>query len=132
SEHLDGQVIQLGSVPRKQLPALYKAAGVFVFPSYLESFGHPLVEAMAAGLPIVAADTPVNREICGPAAVYAPAFDPEAWADQIRVLLESPERCQRLRAASQAQVERFSWQTHVRILLQAMEGILELRRHEKV
>ena len=80
------------------LPDLYWTADVFVFPSYTESFGHPLVEAMATGLPIVAADVPVNREMCGEAALYFSPFDSRACADAIaRVVDDRPlagARCQ--------------------------------------
>lgn len=122
-ERLEGQILQLGLLPRERLPALYQAAGLFVFPSYLESFGHPLVEAMAAGLPILAADTQVNREVCGPAAVYAPPFDPEGWAAQIRRLLEDPGERGRLGQAAQIQAARFSWQAHVTTIVRVAEEL---------
>jgi glycosyltransferase involved in cell wall biosynthesis len=124
-EHLEGQVVQLGAIAREHIPTLYQMAGLFVFPSYVESFGHPLVEAMAAGLPIVAADTPVNREICGPAAVYAGPFDAEDWAAQIKKLAETPARCEQLREACRARVSRFSWRAHVEAVLKASEEILK-------
>lgn len=122
-EHLEEQVLQLGPVPRKRLPALYQAAGLFVFPSFVESFGHPLVEAMAAGLPILAADTPVNREVCGPAAVYVPPFDPQAWAVWIRRLLGDPAECERLRQSAQIQAAGFSWRAHVSAVVQTAERL---------
>ena len=60
----------LGPLGQQQVQELYREGDLFVFPPLCESFGHPMVEAMAHGLPIVASDTPVNREICGEAAVY--------------------------------------------------------------
>jgi len=124
-QNLEQQLIQLGPVPRQQLPALYQAAGLFLFPSYVESFGHPLVEAMAAGLPIVAADTPVNREICGEAALYAHPFDPEDWAGKIaQGLTEDPLR-QRLVHAAMKRVEDFSWESHLEGLLRLCEEIVQ-------
>ena len=120
-ERLQDQVLPLGPVPRDRLPALYQAAGLFVFPSYVESFGHPLVEAMAGGLPILAADTPVNREVCGPAAVYAPAFDPERWAAEIQRLLGTPQERARLREAALERASRFSWAAHVQAIVRAAQ-----------
>src|SRR5207244_9471275 len=61
----------------QQAQELYQNADIFVSPSLVESFGYPLVEAMAHGLPVVAADTEVNREICAEAALYFTPRSPE-------------------------------------------------------
>ena len=58
-------VLELGAIPYRQLHLLYGRADVYVTPAYTETFAHPLVEAMASGLPVVASDLPVHREICG-------------------------------------------------------------------
>jgi glycosyltransferase involved in cell wall biosynthesis len=104
------------------LPALYHSADIFVFPSYAESFGHPLVEAMAAGLPIVASDIAVNREMCGDAAIYFPVFDAEACAVAIRRVREEPGLALRLSKAGMERVKAFSWESHVDVLAAALEG----------
>jgi hypothetical protein len=52
-----------------------------VTPAYAESFAHPLIESMSSGLPVVASDLPVHREICGDAAIYFPRFSPDALAE---------------------------------------------------
>ena len=65
------------------LHQVYRACNIYVTPAYAESFAHPLVEAMASGLPVVAADTEVHREICQDAAIYFPRFSPEDMADRI-------------------------------------------------
>lgn len=57
-------------VPRERLLHLYRHAGGFLYPPLYEGFGIPLIEAMAAGIPIAAHDIPVFREIAGPAAMY--------------------------------------------------------------
>ncbi len=124
-QRLEEAVVMLGPVQRERLPALYQAAGLFVFPSYAESFGHPLVEAMAAGLPILAADTPVNREVCGEAAVYAPAFDPREWAAQIARLTDRPEERRRLGEAALSRAARFTWEGHVAAVAQAIEEMVK-------
>lgn len=102
-----------------QLPELYRAAAIFVFPSYTESFGHPLLEAMASGLPIVAADTPVNRELCGRAAVYFPPFDADACATSIESLSDDAASQQALVSHAMAQIRKFSWTTHAAQLVDA-------------
>jgi len=108
---LEDDVINLGRVPEGALEELYLRADVFFFPSLCESFGFPLVEAMAHGLPIVAADTAINREMCGEAALYYPPFDSVAAAQQISTLLSSPERRERMRKASEVEFPRshLSW-----------------------
>jgi glycosyltransferase involved in cell wall biosynthesis len=64
----------LGTVHHNELPALYQQADIFVFPSLIESFGLPLIEAMASGIPIVVSNVTAHPEICADAAVY---FDPK-------------------------------------------------------
>src|SRR5262249_25158638 len=70
-----GWVRHLGYVPDADVPGLYAAATMKVFPSKLEGYGLPLVEAMAAGTPVLAADTPVFREVGGDAACFFPPDD---------------------------------------------------------
>jgi glycosyltransferase involved in cell wall biosynthesis len=101
---------------------LYSAADIFVFPSYTESFGHPLVEAMASGLPIVAADTPVNRELCSTAAIYFECFDARACADAIRRVARDPDLAARLRAAAILRSRDFTWERHVKALISAFRN----------
>lgn len=82
----------LGRLPLEEVYRLYISADIFFFPSWCESFGFPLIEAMGAGLPIVAADTPVNREICGRAAVYFQPGNAASAAQQIAKLCDLRER----------------------------------------
>ncbi len=121
---LEETVVQLGPMARERLPALYQAAGIFLFPSFVESFGHPLVEAMASGVPIVAADTPVNREICQEAALYAQPFDPEDWADRIQEVLHNPALVSSLRMRASIRCREFSWERHVGRLLNLAKEVL--------
>jgi glycosyltransferase involved in cell wall biosynthesis len=68
------QVRLIGSIPHDRLPEIYWGARFFVFPSLVESFGMPLIEAMASGIPIAASQSTALPEICGDAAIF---FDPE-------------------------------------------------------
>ena len=108
--------------PYADLPELYRRSDIFVFPSYTESFGHPLVEAMASGLPIVAADTPVNRELCGDAAEYAPPFDVQALADTIRRVAGDESLQRRLAASGLARAGHFTWRNHVETVVAALRN----------
>jgi glycosyltransferase involved in cell wall biosynthesis len=104
------------------LPDLYRTADVFLFPSYTESFGHPLVEAMATGLPIVASDVPVNREMCGGAALYFPTFDSGACADAIARVTDDRSLARRLGESGLRRAREFTWERHVGVLWSALRG----------
>lgn len=80
-------VIELGAIPYRQLHSLYGRADVYVTPAYTETFAHPLVEAMASGLPVAASDLAVHREICGEAAAYFPDSRRRRWRQRSHKLL---------------------------------------------
>jgi glycosyltransferase involved in cell wall biosynthesis len=106
----------LGAVEYGSLHRLYRLCDVFVCPSYSESFGHPLVEAMATGTPVIAADLPVHREVCGEAAVYFDVFDEIALAAQCVQVLADQTLNEKLKAGGLARSRQFSWDEHVRQL----------------
>ena len=90
------------------LAAAYTGAEALVFPSKVEGFGLPLVEAMNCGCPVIALDTPIHREVCGDAALYCPSSDPMSMAPLLAAV--------QVEATRQAQIERgyrraktFSW-----------------------
>jgi glycosyltransferase involved in cell wall biosynthesis len=80
---LGGRVVRLGRVDRSVLDRILSDAAALVFPSMYEGFGIPLLEAMAAQCPIVAADTSAIPSVVGEAAILVPPDDPQAWADAI-------------------------------------------------
>lgn len=106
-------IIELDLVPYPLLHNVYRACDIYVTPSYAESFAHPLVEAMACGLPIVASDLPVHREVCGDAAVYYPRFSPAALTDHVAEIACSREITQDMAARGLARSMSFSWKKHV-------------------
>ena len=97
------------NVPQDHMPDLYRAATIFVFPSFCESFGFPLVEAMASGLPAVAADTALNREICGNAAVFFPVGDWATLRQQLKHLIRDTALQKDLEERSLKRSMDFSW-----------------------
>jgi len=106
-------VVELGSIPYRQLHRVYASADIYVTPAYTETFAHPLVEAMASGVPIVASDLAVHREICEDAAVYFSKFSPPMLAERISQIASSPESMSRMTAAGRLRARQFSWKAHV-------------------
>ena len=107
---LEANVEFLGRVSAPDLAELYRRCAVFVFPSLVETFGNPLVEAMASGAPIVSAGCAAMPEIVGDAALLVDPRDPDAIARAIaRVLDDAPLR-RRLGARARERASRFSWE----------------------
>jgi len=117
-------VIQLGAVPYLQLHQLYRSCDLYVTPAYAESFAHPLVEAMACGLPIVASDLAVHREITNGAALFFRRFSPSELADKVAQLLDSPPLQAELREKGLQQANHFSWEAHAGRLLELAQSLL--------
>jgi len=118
-------VVELGAVPYPLLHHVYRACDLYVTPAYVETFAHPLVEAMAAGLPVIASDLAVHREVCGDAALFFPPFSPELLAETVRRVAQSPEL---LRTMSERGLERykdFSWKDHVAQVISIAEELLQ-------
>jgi len=117
------EVVELGATPYRQLHHVYRACDVYVTPAYAETFAHPLVEAMACGLPVIASDIPAHREICG-TALFFDRFSAEELASRILDLsLTAKQKGTR-------ETNGFSWSEHVAKLL-AIASNLECRRVER-
>lgn len=114
-----------GPLDRKQTQSLYLDSDIFVFPSLVESFGFPMVEAMSFGVPVVAADTPVNREICGDAALYFSPLEAEDLAKQVSELAaDSNLREVLCFKGKKRALENFSWSEHVRVFTEKARFLL--------
>jgi glycosyltransferase involved in cell wall biosynthesis len=124
-EKLDvvGEVVQLGSIPYQSLHHLYQACDVYVTPAYTETFAHPLVEAMASGLPIVASDLPVHREICEGAALYFSRFSPDELAERVAEVVCSKLLSKGLVDEGTRRGESFSWKKHVEQIVALAAGL---------
>jgi alpha-1,3-rhamnosyl/mannosyltransferase len=102
-------VRRLGRIPRGDLDALFDTAAGLVFPSIHEGFGLPLLEAMARGRPILAADASAIPEIVGTNGLLLGPNDHEAWAEAIVELLGNPADAAALADAAGRGAKRFRW-----------------------
>lgn len=92
---------------------LYLDCDAVIYPSLVESFGHPLVEALACGVPVIASDVPINRELAGSVPLYFRPLDPEDLAEKILRLGRDPELRAQMRTAGPEQVRACTWEAHV-------------------
>jgi glycosyltransferase involved in cell wall biosynthesis len=115
---LGSRVHFTGFVKDGDLPALYTLASVFAFPSWYEGFGLPILEAMACGTPVVAADNSSLPEVVGQAGLLVKAEDSDALAQSLYRLLADRELRARLIVAGQQQARQFAWESAARQLLE--------------
>lgn len=120
---IGASIIELGHIPNALLHRVYRACQIYVSASYAETFAHPLVEAMACGLPVVASDLPVHREICRDAAIYFDRFSPQELAERILELSGRRELQEKMSNAGEARAGEFSWSLHVEELLAVMRSL---------
>lgn len=121
-------VVELGPIPYQSLHELYRACDIYVTAAYAETFAHPLVEAMACGIPIVASDLGVHKEICGDAALYFPRFASDELAACVMKIIEFPDMKARLGANGVERSEAFSWERHLNELLGIAAQLVNKRR----
>ncbi len=105
---LRDRVIMTGFVPDEDLPAIYAGALVFVFPSFYEGFGLPLLEAMAVGVPVVASSAPPLPEIGGDAALYASPYRHEEFVAHILAYLQDRTLREEMRERGWRRARQFS------------------------
>jgi glycosyltransferase involved in cell wall biosynthesis len=110
----------------EDLMALYSMAEAFIFPSWIEGFGLPLLEAMTCGAPVIASDRGSIPEVAGNAALLSDAEDADTLAKHIRQVLTSPEEAERLRQLGYARAAQFSWDNTAKKVLSCYERSLDL------
>jgi len=116
----------LNRVPEDTVANLYKQCDIFMFPSLCESFGFPMVEAMSLELPIVAAGTPVNKEICGKGALYYDPSDAEEAAQKVRLLIEDKAVAEKFKqnAITQLANAHINWDVYVKECIHLFDEVL--------
>ena len=111
SQHnLTAKVRFLGPVPDDDLPALYSGAELFVFPSLVEGFGLPVLEAMACGTAVACANRSSLPEVGGDAAAYFDPTDSKQITSVLFTLLQDELRCKEMAKQGLVQAGKFSWE----------------------
>ena len=122
-KHSD-RVRVLGFVEDGDLPALYRGASLFAFPSLYEGFGLPVLEAMACGVPVVCSDVSSLPEVAGDAALLVNPLDANDLAEAMACALEEADLRQGMIARGLAQAARFSWERAARQLVDTFDALL--------
>jgi glycosyltransferase involved in cell wall biosynthesis len=116
-------IIFPGYISDQDLPALYRGAEVFVFPSLKEGFGLPVLEAMACGAPVVTSLRSSLPEVVGDAGLLVNPEKESDLADAIWRILSSAELAQSLRAKGLEQAAKFRWENTARQVLEVIERL---------
>jgi glycosyltransferase involved in cell wall biosynthesis len=126
-EKLEDAVEFLGEMTADQLLDLYQNCTAFVFPSTVETFGNPLVEAMACGAPIVSSNTAAMPEILGEAAIYFDPLNARDMAAQINEILTNGELRRQLSQKALQRAAMFSWRSTARQTADVIKSVAPAR-----
>lgn len=110
SKELSSRVFFTGYIDDEDLSGIYSGATAFVYPSYYEGFGLPLLEAMQCGVPVISSNTSSMPEVVEDAGILLPPDDEEGIAASIMKLIEDPELRHELSQRSIQQSKKFSWE----------------------
>lgn len=118
------QIRRLGFVPDDDLPALYSGCAAFVYPSLYEGFGLPVLEAMAAGAPVVTSTVSSLPEVAGDAGLLVDPYDVDAIAAAVTRILRDDTLADDLRARGRERFCAFSWERTARETLAVLRSIV--------
>jgi alpha-1,3-rhamnosyl/mannosyltransferase len=123
AERHGDRVRLLGFVDEADLPALYRNAALFAFPSLYEGFGLPVLEAMACGVPVVCSNGSSLPEVAGDAALLVDPLDADGLAEAMARVLEDADLRREMVARGEEQAARFTWERAARQLVGVFEDL---------
>lgn len=121
---LQRDVIFLSFIPEDELPLLYNAAEIFVYPSLYEGFGLPPLEAMACGKPVIVADVSSLPEVVGNAALLVNPYQPDKWAAALSLLCNDANLRADLASRGIERAREFSWTRMARETVRVYRDVL--------
>ncbi len=117
----------LSELDESTVRAVYRGASVFVFPTLAEGFGLPPLQALACGVPVIASDLPVMREVLGEAAYYVDPYSIADMTSSILTLCSDAELRNELTAAGPPQAAGFTWEETARRTLDVYRSVVGAR-----
>ncbi len=117
-----GDISCVGFVSEEEKRALLKNAEVFLFPSFYEGFGLPVLEAQMAGVPVVTSNVSSLPEVGGEAAVYCDPAEPVSIAEAVYSVISDPVRKKELIEKGRENVKRFSWDKCAEEIVEVLVG----------
>lgn len=122
-DNIADHIILPGYINNAHLPSIYAHSHTFIYTSYRESFGIPLLEAMASGTPVITSNTSSMPEIAGEAALFSNPHEPNTITEAMLKMEEDNDLHNRLTEAGIQRAKQFSWTNTARQLLQLYESI---------
>ncbi|NMB72452.1 MAG: glycosyltransferase family 4 protein [Bacteroidales bacterium] len=116
-------VILLNEIENEDLPAIYQGALLFVYPSLIEGFGIPILEALYSGVPVITSEGGCFPEAGGPDSLYVNPRRSDQIAEAIDSLLKDPSRCRKMRDAGKEYARNFSPETVASRLMEVYQKI---------
>lgn len=126
---LENQVEFLGFVPDQKFARLYRQAIAFVFPSLIEGFGLPPLEAMALGCPVISSNSSCCPEIYGSAALYFNPQNSDDLVNQINILRTNPKLRRQLITTGYRQIRKYSWVKTANLTFSVYRHLLEIDKN---
>jgi len=120
---INSDVIFTGYISDKILPALYTMASLFVYPSFYEGFGLPILEAMASGTPVIASKVTSLPEVAGKAGILVDPCDIEEIAHAMYKVLSDRRHRDRLAASGKKRAQEFSWEKTAKGILNVLDDV---------
>jgi glycosyltransferase involved in cell wall biosynthesis len=125
---IGSRVCFLGPVPNDEVASLIAGAAAVAYPSLFETFGHPVLEALALGRCLVTSECTATREVAGDAARLVDPYDGESVAQGLEDVLLDPDLRRRLEAAGPVQAARFTWERCARDTLNVLRLAIDRAR----
>jgi glycosyltransferase involved in cell wall biosynthesis len=119
--NLQNEIIFTEAIPDDDLPLIYCAADMLVFPSLYEGFGYPPLEAMSCGTPVIVSNNSSLPEVVGEAGLYVDASDTKDIADKIFQIISSPELAENLRRLGLEQAKKFTVEKMIKKQIEVYE-----------